>query len=227
MNEIVFSIILPVYKQAKHITDLFQNYSTALGKLEDRCELIFVVNGTPDGSYELLQKLIGSNADVKVFKIDEGGWGRAVKYGISQAQGKFVCYTNSARTQIDDLLLLLKYAKVNDNAVVKATRIVRDSFVRKFGSVLYNFENRFLFKTPVWDVNGTPKILPKKILDKFDIVSNGDLIDAEIMARCFKNNVPIIEIPVVITKRLSGKSTTGFSSAYKMYTGLLKLKRSI
>jgi glycosyltransferase involved in cell wall biosynthesis len=227
MSELTFSIVLPIYKQEKQIFGLYETYVNALNKLEDNWELIFVVNGPSDKSLEMLQGLIGSNSNVKAFRIEGKGWGKAVKYGISKSQGKFVCYTNSARTKIEDLMLLLKYAKVNDKAVVKATRIVRESFLRRFGSVLYNFENRFLFKTPIWDVNGTPKILPKEVLNTFQIVSDGDLIDAEIMAKCFKKGIPIIEIPVVFTTRISGKSTTGLKSAYKMYTGLLKLRREI
>lgn len=227
MSQVTFSIILPAYKQEQHVAMLFDTYVKALAKLEDTWELIFVVNGPKDKSFDILQKLINGNSNVKACYIEQGGWGRAVKYGISVASGKFVCYTNSARTQIEDLLLLLKYAKVNDNAVVKATRIVRESFLRRLGSVLYNFENRFLFKTPIWDVNGTPKIIPRKILDTYEIKSDGDLIDAELMARCFKEKVPIIEIPVILTTRISGKSTTGISSAFKMYTGLVKLKKTL
>ena len=227
MSQVTFSIILPAYKQEKHVQMLYDTYVNALSKFDDTWELIFVVNGPRDNSYELLQKIICNNPNVKAYRIDQGGWGRAVKYGISVATGKFICYTNSARTQIEDLILLLKYAQVNDKAVVKATRIVRETFIRKMGSVLYNFENRFLFKTPIWDVNGTPKIIPRQILEKYTILSDGDLIDAELMARCFKEKTPIIEIPVVITKRISGKSTTGLGSAFKMYTGLLKLKRTL
>ena len=84
-----------------------------------------------------------------------------------------------------------------------------------------------LFRVPIWDVNGTPKVLPKKVYDKITITSEDDLIDAEIIALCVKNKVKIIEIPVIATKRLSGKSTTNYMSAFKMYKGLFKLKKNL
>ncbi|HXP52202.1 MAG TPA: glycosyltransferase family 2 protein [Bacteroidia bacterium] len=225
MSDITFSIILPAYKQENQIAILYETYLSALNTLNDSWELIFVINGQKDNSQKILEGLSKNNPNVKIHILEKGGWGRAVKYGISVAEGKFVCYTNSARTNIEDLVLMLKYAKVNDNVIIKATRIIRESFFRKFGSVLYNFENRFLFKTPIWDVNGTPKIIPRKILDAFEIVSDDDLIDAEIIAKCFKRKFMVVEIPVVSTKRISGKSTTNIGSALKMYWGLFRIKK--
>lgn len=227
MNKIIFSVILPIYKQEEQVPYIIQSYAEALGKSGESWELILVVNGEKDNSFSVAGRVIGDNKKIKAFNLKEGGWGRAVRYGLSVASGEYMCYTNSARTNISDLMLMLKYAKVNDEAVIKATRIIRESFLRKLGSVLYNFENRFLFKTPVWDVNGTPKIIPARVLAKFEIISDGDLIDAEIMAKCFKNNIPIIEIPVVSTQRISGKTTTNIRSALKMYRGLLRLRKKI
>jgi glycosyltransferase involved in cell wall biosynthesis len=227
MSNNLYSIILPAYKQENQISLLYETYVNALSLLSDPWELIFVINGQKDNSQKILEDLSKHDPRIKIHYLEKGGWGRAVKYGVSVATGEFICYTNSARTNIDDLILMLKYAKINDKAIIKATRIVRESFFRKFGSILYNFGNRFLFKTPVWDVNGTPKIIPRKMLDLFEIVSDDDLIDAEIMARCFKSKMMIIEIPVISTTRISGKSTTNIRSAFKMYWGLFKLKKII
>jgi len=60
-----------------------------------------------------------------------------------------------------------------------------------------------------------------------EILCDNDLIDAELMAKCRKNNITIIEIPVYSTDRISGKSTTNLKSAFNMYFGLVKLKRRL
>jgi glycosyltransferase involved in cell wall biosynthesis len=226
MQQVKFSIILPLYKQADHAVDLYDMYVSNLNLLSDSWELLFIVNGFNDGTTEKLNK-INTNNNVQVHYLEKGGWGRAVKYGLSKASGKYLCYTNSARTEINDLIMILKYAEVNDDNVVKATRIIREALIRKMGSVLYNLECRLLFKVPVWDVNGTPKVIPQKIYKQINITSEDDLIDAELIALCAKNNFRIIEIPVVSTKRISGKSTTNFKSAFKMYMGLFRLKKII
>jgi dolichol-phosphate mannosyltransferase len=222
-----FTIILPIYNQEEHLPVIVNQYMETLQKVDFSCEVLLIVNGSSDNSYSIALKLTSGMPDFKVFNLAQGGWGRAVKYGIEMATGRYIAYTNSARTNPADLAMLMKYALVNSETVIKANRIVRDSFLRKLGSVIYNFENRFFFRFPIWDVNGTPKIFPAYILKAMNVISNNDLIDAEIMARCAKQQIPVIEIPVRITSRISGKSTTGILSAIKMYWGLLKLRRKI
>jgi glycosyltransferase involved in cell wall biosynthesis len=230
MNEkkyITFSIVLPLYKQESHIDRLVQQYVAGLETQNEPWELILVVNGGRDQGFMKAEKHALEDQRIVALELKAGGWGRAVKHGMENARGRFLCYTNSARTQIKDLLLILNYAKINDQAVVKATRIVRTSLIRKIGSVLYNFENRLLFQTPIMDVNGTPKVFPWHVWRNLNIESNYDLIDAECIARCFKLEVPVVEIPVRVTDRIDGSSTTRFNSAIKMYAGLVSLYKKI
>jgi undecaprenyl-phosphate 4-deoxy-4-formamido-L-arabinose transferase len=221
------SIILPIYNQEDHIEKLYFEYREALTTLPCSWELLFIVNGSLDSSFKRISSLAKEDENVLTYNLKKGGWGRAVKYGISKANGQYICYTNSARTKVNDLLMILDYALVNKNNIIKANRIVRESFFRRLGSVLYNFENRRFFKTPVWDVNGTPKVFPAQIIKNIDIISENDLIDAELIARTFKAKHPIIEIPILSTERISGKSTTNIKSAIKMYFGLFTLRKRI
>lgn len=219
-----FSVILPLYKQVAHAEHLYNTYVENLDKLGDSWELLFVVNGVDDGAIARLNEL-NTRDNVRVLWLEKGGWGRAVKFGLSEGKGKYLCYTNSARTEISDLVMILNYARVNNDNVVKATRIIREKMIRKVGSTLYNMECRMLYKVPIWDVNGTPKVIPRKVYEEMDVESDDDLIDAEIIIKCVRKGVRIIEIPVISTARISGSSTTNFASAYKMYKGLLRFKK--
>jgi glycosyltransferase involved in cell wall biosynthesis len=221
------SVILPIYNQSSQLEYLFEQYTSKLETLNVTWEVLFIVNGSKDDSHEKALAYSKQNPNVKTFNLEKGGWGRAVKFGLSKAEGELVCYTNSARTTIEDLILVLKCSLANDDIVIKTTRVIRESFTRKIGSMVYNYENRILLGTPLWDVNGTPKVIPAKYLDGLNIFSEGDLIDAEIMAKLFRKNVQLIEILITSTKRISGKSTTKFSSALKMYKGLFKLKKQL
>ncbi len=123
--------------------------------------------------------------------------------------------------------MIMKYALINENIVIKANRIIRDSFIRKLGSTIYNLEFRLLFRIPVWDVNATPKVISAKIIREFDLQEDSDLIDAELIVKCMKMNKHFIEVPVVNTKRFHGRSTTNVISAIRMYFGLFLLKKNI
>lgn len=224
MQHLIYSIVLPVKDQEDQVKNLIEEYIKNLSRLSDPFELILIFNGSKDMSYGIGKKFAERDKRIKVFVLAQAGWGRAVKFGIHMSNGKYICYTNSARTNIGDLVKMIKIVKANGGVVVKASRIVREGFLRKLGSIIYNVECRLLFKTPIWDVNGTPKIFPRKILNEISLSSNGDLFDAEFMAKCWEKGLPIIEVPIYFNKRRSGKSSTTIISAIKMYIGLFQLK---
>jgi hypothetical protein len=153
-----------------------------------------------------------------------GGWGRAVRTGLAGARGDLLCYANSARTSPEILALILSYARVYPEVVLKANRRIRDSIVRRAGSLIYNVECRALFNLPSWDVNGTPKLFPRSFRKLLELRSTGDLIDAEFMLTCQRQRYPIVEVPLLTTTRLGGRSTTNYRSAARMYRGAVALR---
>lgn len=227
MKESRFSIILPIYNQEKHLTKIFDLYPKKLNSLKDPWELILVVNGSKDKSFQVAKHLAKDYSNVLVLEIKQGGWGRAVKFGLEKAKGTILCYTNSARTDVNDLLKIMKISKKNNGTLIKASRVVRERLIRKVGSVLYNLEARLVLGTAVWDVNGTPKAMSREVYEKIKPVSNDDLIDAEIVAKAVKNKIGILEVPVILTNRISGKSTTNVKSALRMYSGLLRVREML
>jgi glycosyltransferase involved in cell wall biosynthesis len=217
----LISIVLPVHNQEDHIREIVADYKRALVKVPARYELILVTNACRDRSPEVCSEL--QDESVKHFDIKEGGWGRSVRLGLAKAQGDLLCYTNSARTSAEILTLILLYAIAYPKVVVKANRKIRESLRRRLGSLLYNLECRALFDLPTWDINGTPKVFPRSFEKLMDLERDDDLIDAEFNAICRREDYPVIEVPVLSTKRHGGKSTTNLRSAVKMYWGAYEL----
>jgi glycosyltransferase involved in cell wall biosynthesis len=227
MTDRLISIILPVYNQADHISGVVEEYQQILSKMQNPYEMLLVVNGSRDNSLDVCQSLAQKYPSIKVFHTEKGGWGLAVKLGISKAEGSVVCYTNSARTSAEDLLLLLLYAVVNVDTVIKANRKIRDNWRRRLGSLLYNLECRALFDLSYWDINGTPKVFPRKYSKLLDLKENGDLIDAEFNVICRRENYRMLEVPIFSASRRGGTSTTKYMSALKMYWGVYQLWKSM
>ncbi|QZZ21434.1 glycosyltransferase [Leptothermofonsia sichuanensis E412] len=225
MSDHLISIILPVYNQADHIGIIVQEYEAALTKVRQPYELILVVNNCRDRSLEVCQALAEQSSTIRVVHSQKGGWGLAVKLGLQAAQGDILCYTNSARTSPEDLTLMLLYAVVYPNVVIKANRKIRDSLERRIGSLLYNLECRTLFDLSYWDINGTPKVFPRYFERLLKLQCNDDLIDAEFNVICRQENYPMLEVPIFSTKRHGGRSTTNYGSAFKMYVGAFRLWR--
>lgn len=225
MQNLQFSIILPVYNQADHIVSTIEQYEQALSQVPITYEIILVVNACKDQSLSVCQNLAKKYPSIKVIHSEHGGWGFAVKLGLKESKGNFVCYTNSARTQAKDLVLALLYAMTNPDCVIKANRKIRDGLTRRVGSLLYNIECRTLFDLSNWDVNGTPKVFPRKFDQLFKLTKDNDLIDLEFSIVCRKENYSMLEIPTFSPRRHSGRSTTGYQSALAMYWGAFQFKR--
>ncbi len=226
MKESFVSIILPVYNQADHISAVIECYKNALSKIAVPNEMLLVVNGCRDNSLEICQNLQKKYDALKVIHSEKGGWGRAIKLGLKEAQGDFICYTNSARTSAAELRQAILYALDNPNGVIKANRKIRYNLMRMLGSYLFNFQCRFLFDLTVWDINGTPKVFPRKFDYLCRLSRNDDLIDLEFNFICKMKNYPMLEVPIFSSKRHDGRSTTGWHSALGMYMGALVMWRA-
>lgn len=224
MDQPVFSVILPFYKQEDQVAPVLAEFRSGLDTLVAPYELIAVINGLASQKEERDVRRVSESPAVIEVRLRDSGWGLAVKEGMAAAHGTYVCYTNTARTEVAELVKLIRYALVSDEAAVKATRVERSNKIRKWTSIFYNIENRVLLGTPVWDVNATPKVIPRRLLDRVPPDSTDDLIDAELMYRCFLAGIPIIEVPVRHIERRGGKSTTGFRSAWRMFAGLFRVK---
>lgn len=221
------SIILPAYNQADHIEGIVDGYLRALASLPGDHELLLVPNNSTDGTEEVCAGLEASRPGVRSVALADGGWGRAVKAGLDAATGERLCYTNSARTSPEILTLMLAYSLAYGEVVLKANRRMRDSIVRRAGSVLYNMECRALMNLASWDINGTPKVFPRKFSALLELRRDDDLIDAEFLAVCAAEEYPLIEVPLLITQRHGGRSTTNLRSAARMYAGAFRLSAEV
>jgi glycosyltransferase involved in cell wall biosynthesis len=220
------SIVLPTYNQADHVEAVLRGYSGVLERVPVAVELLPVVNGpSQDRSLEICRKLAQELPSVRVLALRERGWGRAVRHGLSQASGDLLCYTNCARTTPEDLGLFVVYGLMHPDCVIKANRRVREGLGRRLGSLLYNLECRALFDLPYWDINGTPKVFPRRLAGLLELQRDDDLIDLEFNVVCKTESYRVLEVPILSSRRAAGSSTTNWRSALRMYAGALQMSR--
>ncbi|OLB81801.1 MAG: hypothetical protein AUI15_39330 [Actinobacteria bacterium 13_2_20CM_2_66_6] len=221
----LISIVLPVHNQADHLELLVKDYVDELGKVPAPYELLLVENASRDSTLAICRRLADEIPCVRVVSSEKGGWGRAVRLGLENVKGDVICYTNSARTSPQDLVICLLYAVAYGGIVVKSNRKIRENWRRRLGSLLFNIECRTLFDLSNWDVNGTPKVFPRSFDGLLHLQRSDDLIDTEFCIVCRQRDYPMIEVPIFSTRRHGGKSTTGYGSALRLYLGAVGLWR--
>jgi len=222
------SLILPIHNQADHITRVVQGFLAGFAKLDRACELVLVPNGCRDASGEICAQLAAQHPDSVqlVGPLPRGGWGRAINAGLEACRGEVVGYTNSARTTPETATLMLAYAIAYPETALKASRRIRESALRRAGSVLYNFECRRLFDLATWDIDGTPKFFPRRFHHLTQLSSEAELYDLEWMRACRYAGYPVVEIPIYPTERFGGRSTTSYKSALRMLVGAYRMRGS-
>src|SRR5260221_13120762 len=88
------SLIIPAFKQEKTIENNIRTVENALSQLPYKHEVIVVVDGTLDKTYEKAKRLEG--ATIKVFGYKENqGKGYAVKYGVVKAKGDVIGFIDA------------------------------------------------------------------------------------------------------------------------------------
>ncbi|MFN8525561.1 MAG: glycosyltransferase [Chloroflexota bacterium] len=217
------SVIVPAYRQADHIAAVIREYAAALAEASIAAEILVIVNGADDATYQACATLTTDLAAIRPTLIAERGWGVAVRRGLALAKADVICYTNAARTPAPVLASFMRYAVDHPGTVIKANRHSRVGWQRRLGSTLYNRLCRLLFGIPWTDVNGTPKVFPRQFHPLVALTRDDDLIDAEFCALCRAHDYPLVELPVAGAARRAGRSTTNYRSAINMYRGAFGL----
>ena len=227
MAEVFFSVVLPCHNQADHIADVLRGYRAPMDAIGRPYELIVVPNACADHTETEVAAVALEDAAVRMVSSRRGGWGLAVRLGLEAACGEVLCYTNTARTLPTNIPPLLDVYLRHAPCVAKVRREKRQAPVRAVGSWLYNLEARLLFGSSTTDINGTPKILSRALYRDLNLRSEGDLIDLELIAKVTRRGISVLEVPVEGFQRHGGRSTTNLASAWKMYTGAVRLRREL
>jgi hypothetical protein len=211
------SVILPIHNQADHIASVLERYYFQFKKRS--WEIILVPNACRDDSVRVCRKIASRHRNTRVVENPQGGWGLSVRVGLQKARGRYLCYTNSARTDPATIVTLFEKFKRNPQCLAKVDRRFRGNWFREWGSWLYNLECRWLLGLSTRDVNGTPKIFSETTFHKINLRSSGDLIDAELLLQCRRLGLPLLETPLKGWVRHGGKSLMSFKTALRLYLG--------
>lgn len=139
----MYSLIIPVYKNEGSIHDLLEAIKYLAKELHDSLEVIFVVDGSPDKSFELLSNQLGSYSKFYRSKLialaRNFGSFSAIKAGLEYAKGNyFAVMAADLQEPIELIINFFKSLKADEADITFGTRTVRnDPYLSKLFSGLY------------------------------------------------------------------------------------------
>ena len=137
----MYSLIIPVYKNEESIPELLDAVDWLNGNLEGKLEVVFVVDGSPDRSYEFLHEALPRRAFKGVLIEHSRNFGSfaAIRTGLAEASGRYFAVMAADLQEPPSLILKLFQILVSEAVdVAIGTRRKRDDpFFSKLASRTY------------------------------------------------------------------------------------------
>ncbi|MBN2452730.1 MAG: glycosyltransferase family 2 protein [Candidatus Omnitrophica bacterium] len=161
------SLVIPIFNERENLDVLYRHIRDVLDRSYDEYEIIFVDDGSTDGSFEYLERLSRDDKKVRVIKFSKNfGQTVAMMAGIQSAT-KHVLATMDGDMQNDasDIPALTAKLEEGFDLVCGWRRYRKDSFImRKIPSYIANKMISWFSKVHLHDYGCTLKVYRTKLI---------------------------------------------------------------
>lgn len=165
------SIVVPLMDEEESLKELYDQILKAVMPLGKPFELIFVDDGSTDGSYQILEALHEHDKRIKVICFRRNfGKSAALSVGFKEAEGKFVV-TMDADLQDDPAEIPGLIAELQNNYdLISGWKQKRNDPISKtIPSRFFNFVTAKMTGIPIHDFNCGLKAYRKEVIKEVDI----------------------------------------------------------
>jgi glycosyltransferase involved in cell wall biosynthesis len=214
------SVIIPAYKQEKTIEKDLKNIYDVMSATRWDFEIILVVDGMLDKTFENAKKVDKKNIKVVGYETNRGK-GYAVRYGMVRAKGDYVAFIDSGmEIQPNGISMLLEHMEWYNADIMMGSKRhpaskVSYPFFRRLYSFGYHAIVKILFRIPVKDTQVGLKVFKRNVLEAVlpRLVIKQYAFDIELLAVAYRLGFKrIYEAPVWIT--IDFGSGTNFGSFF-------------
>lgn len=164
------SVIVPAYKQENTIVKDIKNIISTLEQIRYEWELIVVVDGKLDKTYEKASAVKHSNLKVISYQKNHGK-GYAVRYGVARSSGDLIAFLDAGmEINPNGISLLLEHLQWYKADVIVGSKRHQASHVhypmfRRFLSFGFQMLVYFLFNLRIRDTQVGLKVFRRKVLE--------------------------------------------------------------
>ena len=223
-DPIRFSIVVPLYNEAASLTALYVRLTQVMDTLEGRYEIIFVDDGSRDGTPQLLREIYESDSRVKAITLRRNfGQTAALKAGFDAARGDIVISMDGDLQHEPEQIPAFVVKPEEGYDIVSGWRAERqDNWLsRRLPSKIANWAMSKLARVPLHDFGTTFKAYRREVIQNIQLY--GDL-HRFIPALAAGAGARIVEIPITNPPRENGKSNYGISRVFRVFFDLLSTK---
>jgi len=208
------SVIVPIKDERDNLVPLIEGLLTAMSShaaSQTRpFEIIFVDDGSNDGSSEALDLLAAQHSQIRVFHLDRNyGKTCALDAGFHQSSGELIIHTDGDLQQdTQDILKLLPYTDTHD--LVCGWRQERqDGLVKQLSSRIANRVRIFFTRDGIHDTGCPLKIFRRTVLERIRLFEG---MHRFFPALALMHGFTVTEVPVRHYPRIHGVSKYGMGN---------------
>jgi glycosyltransferase involved in cell wall biosynthesis len=201
MKQLNISVIIPVYNEKKTIEEIVNKVDKAKTTGFKR-EVIIVDDASTDGTKAKIKKLSKKYKNIiTLFHQKNKGKGAAIKTGLKTAKGDYVLIQDAdLEYDPEDYDQLLKPILGGKTTVVYGSRFLGSRrnmfFWHMIGNKFLSFMTNVLYNTTLSDMEVGYKVIPRKLLNSFNLKENRFGFEPEVTAKILKRGIRIFEVPI-------------------------------
>lgn len=223
------TLVMPCFNEEQVVDYTIPRLVEAFAASEYGLEIVAVDNGSTDQTAAKLAELSARFGNVVPHHVDINiGYGNGLLQGIPKASGTWVGFIPAdGQVDAEDVVRLFDaVASTGTDVLGKVRRRFRmDGLRRKLVSIAYNGFIRLLWpRLGSIDVNGTPKILPRSVLERMRLESTDWFLDPEILIKAYYLGVPVLELNVFARVRSLGLSHVRMTTCWEFFQNLLSYR---
>ncbi len=227
----MISVVVPAHDEERSIVATVEQLGSVLGALPDLAFEVIVVD---DGSRDATGRLVAEAAVrfpwlVAISTPARSGKGAALRAGFAAARGELVGFVDAdLQIPLTALADAVDIARANPSAIAVGFRTSRtDGPVRRLATRLYRGLTSALLGVRVTDVGCPLKVFPASLVRERMLVSDGWVIDAELLARATRRGMRVIELPVAVSSAAGDPTRVHITDFVTSTFQLLALSRAL
>ena len=215
------SVVIPLLNEKESLTELYDWIANVMQSNRFSYEIIFIDDGSTDGSWETISALSQKDSKVKGIRfLKNFGKSQALHAGFNKAQGDVIITMDADLQDNPDEIpeLYEMITKEGYDLVSGWKRKRHDPFIKKFSSRFFNFVTRLMTGIKIHDFNCGLKAYRKEVIDNINVYGE---LHRYMPVLANWDGFRVSELIVKHHPRRYGKTKYGISRFFKGFIDLI------
>jgi len=220
-----YSIVVPFHNEQESVTELYDRLKAVMEHLGESFEMVFVDDGSRDGTYGLLSQIASVDSRVVVVKLRRNfGQTSALAAGFDHAQGKYVIAMDGdlQHNPAEIPKFVAKLQEGYDLVSGWREKRVDNLWLRRIPSRCANWMMSKLSGVELHDFGTTYKAYTRELIDEIPLYGEG--LHRFIPALASWYGARTCEVPIVNIDRPGGTSHYGISRTVRVFFDLITIR---